>query len=135
MENLNNTHDTMTAGERAYADMDEVYIKCGLSAHSQLELINTTAKHAEIDASRYSLQEALTDAFRLPYDKAFIEYNEMKRFRSLPEETSMEIAFAHYNCTQCGRQKIISDVKFNIDTVSRLWECECGYRSVEVVER
>ena len=135
MENLNNTHDTMTAGERAYADMDEVYVKCGLSAHSSLELVNTTAKQAEIEASRYSLHEALTDAFRLPYDDAFIEYNEMKRLRALPEETSMEIAFAHYNCTQCGRQKVISDVKFNSDTISRLWECECGNRSVEVVER
>ena len=111
MENLNNTHDTMTAGQRAYEDMDETYIKCGLSAHSSLELINTTAKHAEIEASRYSLQEALTDAFRLPYNEAFIEYNEMKRLRALPEKASMEIAYAHYNCTQCGSQKVISDKK------------------------
>lgn len=125
MENLNNTHEPA------------INAATPIDAYNDFERWDIESRQALINSQRYTLQEALVDAFRLIKDEAHIDYNEMKRLRSLPESVSMEIAFEPFNCVKCGFQKeiIIEKSKVTATQVIRHWECRCGNTTVEVIDR
>lgn len=67
MENLNNTHDTMAAGDRAYADWEKLYVDCGTaSSHNvtdeALRLNMMTPEQREVEMNRMEKQTAHSEA-------------------------------------------------------------------------